>query len=167
MGQPSAGPRKRGRPAATAPPPEPRGHRRQLPSPQLFGCEVLRRGPAAAECLRAARAGTRVRLGRGRSAAACLEVGEALLGWSIRTPKRSRPHSAIGCSGVFCKSWDALHSLQVCGVSAKREWNSSISRDLPRPGSPTIRTSWPSPARARSQRRVSRSQFLLAADERR
>jgi hypothetical protein len=27
--------------------------------------------------------------------------------------------------------------------------------DLPRPGSPTIMTSWPSPCRARSQRRVS------------
>ena len=30
-----------------------------------------------------------------------------------------------------------------------------MSRDLPRPGSPTTSTSWPSPARARSQRRAS------------
>ena len=47
-----------------------------------------------------------------------LEVGEALFGRSIRPPKRCRPHSAIGCSGVFCRSCEALHSTQVCGVSA-------------------------------------------------
>ena len=28
-------------------------------------------------------------------------------------PKRSRPHSAIGCSGVFCNSCDDDHSVQV------------------------------------------------------
>src|SRR5258708_4216968 len=39
-------------------------------------------------------------------------------------------------------------------------------RDLPMPGSPAISTSWPSPARARSQRREE-AQFLIAADERR
>ena len=38
---------------------------------------------------------------------------------SVRPPKRSRPHSAIGCSGVFCRSCEALHSTQVCGVSAE------------------------------------------------
>ena len=32
-------------------------------------------------------------------------------------PKRWRPHSAIGCSGVFCRSCEQLHSTQVCGVS--------------------------------------------------
>jgi hypothetical protein len=32
--------------------------------------------------------------------------------------------------------------------------NSSIRRDLPSPGSPTIINSWPSPCRARSQRRI-------------
>ena len=35
-------------------------------------------------------------------------------------PKRWRPHSAIGCSGVFCRSCEQLHSTQVCGVSASR-----------------------------------------------
>ena len=35
-------------------------------------------------------------------------------------PKRWRPHSAIGCSGVFCKSCEQLHSTQVCGVSPSR-----------------------------------------------
>ena len=72
-------------------------------------------------------------------------------------PKRARPHSAAGCSGVFCNSCEDAHSIQVCGVSASRARNSSISRDLPRPGSPTISESWPSPRRARSQRRASRS----------
>ena len=35
-------------------------------------------------------------------------------------PKRWRPHSAIGCNGVFCKSCDDDSSTKVCGVSAKR-----------------------------------------------
>jgi hypothetical protein len=35
-------------------------------------------------------------------------------------PKRARPHSAIGCSGVFCKSCEQLHSTQVCGTSPSR-----------------------------------------------
>ena len=35
-------------------------------------------------------------------------------------PKRSRPHSTIGCRGVFCNSCEALHSIHVCGVSRKR-----------------------------------------------
>jgi hypothetical protein len=36
-------------------------------------------------------------------------------------PKRCRPHSAIGCSGVFWRSCEQLHSTQVCGVSESRE----------------------------------------------
>ena len=48
-----------------------------------------------------------------------LEVGEALLRGSLRRRTAARPHSAIGCSGVFCRSCDALHSTQVCGVSAE------------------------------------------------
>ena len=56
-------------------------------------------------------------------------------------PKRRRPHSAMGCSGVFCKSCDDDHSAQVCGVSPSRARNSSISLDLPKPGSPTISAS--------------------------
>ena len=55
----------------------------------------------------------------------------------------------------------------MCGVSASRARNSSISRDLPRPGSPTISESCPSPRRARSQRRVEDVEFLAAADQRR
>ena len=35
-------------------------------------------------------------------------------------PNRWRPHSVIGCSGVFCRSWEQLHSTQVCGVSPSR-----------------------------------------------
>ena len=65
-------------------------------------------------------------------------------------PKRWRPHSASGCSGVFCNSCEDDHSTQVCGVSASFWRNSSISRDLPRPGSPTIWTNLPLAARARA-----------------
>ena len=82
-------------------------------------------------------------------------------------PNRSRPHSAIGCRGVFCRSCEAAHSTQVCGVSASLARNSSISRDLPMPGSPTIWTNWPSPSSARAQRRVEQRKLVLAADERR
>ena len=55
----------------------------------------------------------------------------------------------------------------MCGVSASRARNSSISRDLPRPGSPTISESCPSPRRARSQRRARMSSSSRAADQRR
>src|SRR5262249_12621712 len=55
-------------------------------------------------------------------------------------PNRWRLHSAIGCKGGFCKSCEQLHSTQVCGVSRSRECNSSIRRDLPSPGSPTMST---------------------------
>jgi hypothetical protein len=70
-------------------------------------------------------------------------------------PNRWRPHSAIGCNGEFCRSCEQLHSVQVCGVSRRRVCSSSTRRDLPYPGSPTIRTNCPSPCRARSQRRIS------------
>ena len=69
-------------------------------------------------------------------------------------PNRRRPHSAIGCSGVFCNNCDDDHSTHVWGVSPSRPRNSSISLDFPRPGSPTISASWPSPLRTRSQRRL-------------
>ena len=55
-------------------------------------------------------------------------------------PNRTRPHPSKGWNGVFCKSWEELHSTQECGLSANWPRNSSISRDLPMPGSPTIRT---------------------------
>jgi hypothetical protein len=55
-----------------------------------------------------------------------LIVGEPWLGKSraappaLPPPNRSRPNSAIGCSGVFCRSCEQLHSTQVCGVSRRR-----------------------------------------------
>ena len=70
-------------------------------------------------------------------------------------PNRTRPHPSTGWNGVFCKSCEELHSTHECGLSANWPRNSSISRDLPMPGSPTIRTNWPSPARARSDERAS------------
>jgi hypothetical protein len=72
-------------------------------------------------------------------------------------PKRWRPHSAIGCKGVFCNSCDDDSSTRVWGVSPSVARNSSTRRDLPMPGSPTISASCPAPLRARSQRRRSSS----------
>ena len=97
----------------------PGGHCRQLPSPQLFAARISRRGPAAAGYQRAVRAGSHVRLGRGRQTQRVFEVGEALFGWQHPRQSGARPHSAIGWSGVFCRSCEALHSTQVCGVSAE------------------------------------------------
>ena len=115
------------------------------------------RGPPARGYRPAARAGAHIRLGRGRSAAECSRGRRGAVRRAASAPNRWRPHSAIGCSGVFCKSCDDDHSTQVCGVSPSRARNSSISRDLPMPGSPTIWTNWPSPFVARSQRRLRRS----------
>ena len=58
-------------------------------------------------------------------------------------PNRARPQPRTGCSGVFCKSCDELHPIDECGVSPSCARNSSTSRDLPMPGSPTINTNCP------------------------
>ena len=156
LGRPNAGLRKRGQPAGTAPPPEPR---RSLP-PVAFAAALQagdsRRGQAATGCPRAVRARAHVRLGRGRSAATCLQGRRG-------AARLAHPHQiAAGpirrLDAAACSAGAARRSIRSrCAASPPScEWNSSISRDLPRPGSPTISTSWPSPARARSQRRVSR-----------
>ncbi len=145
MGRPSAGPRRRGQPAETAPQPEPRRSSPPVAFAAVLPAGNSRRGPAAAECPRAARAEAHVRLGRGRSDRNVSSRSARRCSAGASAPKRSLPHSAIGWSGVFCRSCEALHSTQVCGVSASRAWNSSMRRDLPRPGSPTTSTSWPSP----------------------
>ena len=134
----------------------PRPRQNTMPSPPRVAvaaippARISPRAPRAAEYRPAARSGARIRPGRGRPDAQC---SRGLRGGLQRQRRRRqsavRPHSARGCSGVFCRSCEATHSTQVCGVSASRARNSSIRRDLPRPGSPTIRTNWPSPARAR------------------
>ena len=86
-----------------------------------------------------------------------LEVGEAPVGGLIRRRNAGGPIRRSGASGVFCNSCDDDNSTQVCGVSPSFKRNSSTRRDLPMPGSPTIRTNWPSPLAARSQRRRKRS----------
>ena len=129
------------RPAATARPPEPRPS-----SPPVAGAAIPRAGtspggPPAAECRPAARAGARIRPRRGRSDLKVFSRS-ARRPSSVASapPKRSLPHSASGWRGVFCRSCEAAHSTQVCGVSASFARNSSIRRDLPMPGSPTIWT---------------------------
>ena len=132
-------------------------HRRQLPAPQFLRREfrpaVLRQrnidqrreqrrvfGRVQADQILRVSSRSARRCSAGRSA-----------------PNRWRPHSATGCIGVFFNNCDDDHSTHVWGVSPSRARNSSISRDLPMPGSPTTRASWPSPERARSQRRHRRS----------
>ena len=78
-------------------------------------------------------------------------------------PNLTRPHPRIGCSGVFCSNCDELHSTQECRLSASWPRNSSTSRDLPMPVSPTIRTFCPSPASARSEQRGSRRRSFSRA----
>ena len=66
-----------------------------------------------------------------RSASRCsaaTSAAEALAG----------PIRRLDAAACSAKAATTIHSTQVCGVSPSREWNSSISRDLPRPGSPTI-----------------------------
>ena len=154
-GQPSAGPRKRGQPAETARQPD------TTPSSPPAVCAATPRAgswpreQAARGCPLAVRAGARVPKGRGRSAAGC---SRDLQG----AARREHPHqSAAGpiprLDAAACSAKAAKRSTRSSYVASQSscEWNSSISRDLPRPGSPTIRTSWPSPPCARSQRRAS------------
>ena len=70
-------------------------------------------------------------------------------------PKRWRPHSVIGCSGVFCRSCEQLHSTQVCGNSRSRRVKLLDQPRLTEPRLADDRTNCPSPCRARSQRRIS------------
>ena len=117
---------------------KPGRHRRQLPASQFLRREFRRAvlGQRDVEQRREqgrifCRVETDLRRVFSRSASRCSSGASG-------PPKRSRPHSATGCSGVFCNSCDDDHSTQVCGVSPSRARNSSISRDLPKPGSPTI-----------------------------
>ena len=65
-------------------------------------------------------------------------------------PKRWRPHSAIGCKGVFCKSCDDDHSTKVwasrraSGVTPRRDATCRCRVRLP------TSANWPSPLTARS-----------------
>ena len=97
---------------------KPGRHRRQLPSPQFLGREFRRAVRGQRNVDAAARA-------RAQYSAGSRPISRSVFSRSARRcsagaswpPKRSRPHSAIGCSGVFCRSCEALHSIQVCGVS--------------------------------------------------
>ena len=94
-------------------------HRRELPSPQFLRREFRRARPRAAECRPAARSGARIRPGRGQPDVKCSRGRrDALRRSASAPPKRSLPHSASGCRGVFCRSCEEAHSTQVCGVSA-------------------------------------------------
>ena len=69
-------------------------------------------------------------------------------------PKRWRPHSPIGCSGVFCRSCEQLHSTQVCGTSRSREMKFLDQAGFSQSRLANDHHQLPSPCRARSQRRI-------------
>ena len=146
----------------------PIGQRRQLPAAQFLGREFRRRVPPAAECRAAARASGTYSAGSSLiSASVFSRSASRRSAGTSAPPKRCRPHSAIGCSGVFCRSCEQLHSTQVCGVSLEpsvklldqaRFAEARLADDqhelalaLPRP--------LPAPHQHRN--------FLVAADERR
>ena len=154
-GRPSASPRKRARAAA-------RGRWRIEPTRKQPRPVAERRISSGASCARHARAARGFRaaeqeaaLPRRRRVSPAARrfraLNEALVGRRVRAAEAlPKPHSAIGCKGVFWRSCEALHSTQVCGVSARRREHGTPQRasSLPSPGSPTISTSWhASPAR--------------------
>ena len=106
-------------------------------APLHFLGRQLRPGaPPQRECRPAARAGAylgRVNAdqpkSRSRGRRDVLEIGRV-----EASPKRSLPHSASGCRGVFCRSCEAAHSTQVCGARTSFARNSSIRRDFPDAG---------------------------------
>ena len=87
----------------------PSGHRRQLSSTlNSSGAKLCRRGRVEPGCPRAARAEAHVRLGRGRQARnVSSRSARRCSAGASKASKRCRPHSAIGCSGVFCSSCEA------------------------------------------------------------
>ena len=155
--RPNASPRRLGRPAASARLPKPTPSSQLIVGGAIPGARVSPRARPAAGCPPAALTGAHIRRGRGRSAEACSRGRRDVPRRAHPPPKRWRPHSAIGCNGVFCSSCDDENSAQVCGVSPSFKRNSSTRRDLPMPGSPTTSANWPSPLDARSQRRRKRS----------
>ena len=80
------------------------------------------------------------------------------------SPNRCRPHSASGCSGVFCKSCEAHHSSRC--VASRRVAYGTLRSGATCRGRARRRSARTGPRlRARaSQRRASSDQFLLAAD---
>ena len=108
-GRPSAGPRRRARPLASARPQE------SMPSsppvacavtPQVGRSRALRRQRNVYERREQGRVFGRVEADQ---PAACSSRSARRCSAGASTPKRCRPHSAIGCSGVFCRSCEALH----------------------------------------------------------
>ena len=96
-----------------------------------------------------------------------LEVGEALLGRRRSAPNRWRPHSAIGCSGVFCNSCDddpfdpgvrRLGELAAKLFDKARLADAGLADDRARTG---LRLQRARPAPSKSV------ELLLAPDERR
>ena len=98
----------------------PVGQRRQLPAPQFLGRQARRAFLRQRNVEERREQGSILRRIELDLRERTFQFREPPLGGTSAPPKRWRPHSAIGCSGVFCRSCEQLHSTQVCGVSASR-----------------------------------------------
>ena len=105
----------------------PGDHRRQLPSPQLFGREFRGACPAAAGCQRAVRAEAHIRLGRGRSNAACLRGRRGAARQEHPTPKRAGPIPRSDAGE--CSAAAARRSIRPRCAASRR-----VLRETPRSG---------------------------------
>ena len=158
LGRPSAGPRKRGRPAATARPPEPRRSSPPVAFAAVLPAGNSRRGPGGSGMSTSGAI-------RGAYSAGSRPISRNVFSRSAR--RCSAGASAAKAQPAPFGDWVQRRVLQklrgapfdpgVRRLARAARGTPRSSRDLPRPGSPTIRTNWPSPARARSQRRASSS----------
>ena len=151
----------------SARPPEPRPSSPPVAGAATPPARISHGDPPAAGRRPAARAGAHIRPRPGRSAANVFSRSARRCSAGTSAPNRCRPHSAIGCSGVFCNSCDDDHSTQVCGVSPSRV---AKLLDQPRLADAGLADDQRELAfafeRARPAARQQRK-FVLAADERR
>ena len=113
------------------------------------------RGPPAAEC-RAAEPAAQHTLVDQASSVPVNSPGPRDAAPRARQHHRNAggPDRRSGATACFAEAASSSIRPRCAACHSAGQWNSSIRRDLPSPGSPTIMTNWPSPCRARSQRRI-------------
>ena len=161
----------------------PCGHRRQLSAPQFLRRKLRGAVLVAAGCRPAARAGAHIRRGRGRSAASVPSRSARRCSAGASAPNRRRPHSAIGCSGVFCRSCETSIRPR-CGRLAEprvklldqprlaeagladdqHELALALARALPAPASRSSSSSRPTKRRERARQPFGRRRSRARCD---
>ena len=110
LGRPSAGPRKRGQPAETAPRPEPKRSSPPVAFAAVLPAGNARRGQPGAGCPRAERAEAHVRLSRGRSDATCLRGRRGAVRQERPGQNAAGPIRRLG--GAACSATTARRSIR-------------------------------------------------------